>query len=86
MCGGLICALLRPLAFQAARNITLEQPFQGPTTETMQGAADFRATKHGVPPSDHMHHNNSKNGIMTFFTSTGQHVSDNGLNNAQVCC
>ncbi len=69
---------------QAARNITLEQPSRGPSTETTSGHGAFTATRGGVPPQSHQHHNNSKEGIMGFFTSTGETVSDNGLSNAQL--
>lgn len=68
---------------QAARNQTSEQPSQGPTTITASGAANAQATKHGVPPIDNTHYNNSREGLMTFFSATGEHVSDNGLSSAQ---
>lgn len=69
---------------QAVRNITLVQPSKGPTTETTFGEAAYRSTKMGPPPHDNTHHNDSNAGIMSFFTSTGVSVSDNGLSNAQL--
>eukprot|EP00798_Chlamydomonas_sp_ICE-L_P013088 gene13088-3616_t len=69
---------------QAAKNVTLTQPSMGSTTETTFGDAAYRATKNGVPYQDHSHHNNSNAGIMSFFTSTGVTISDNGLSNAQL--
>uniref|UniRef100_A0A7S0S5T1 Flagellar associated protein n=1 Tax=Chlamydomonas leiostraca TaxID=1034604 RepID=A0A7S0S5T1_9CHLO len=68
---------------KAPRNQTTEQPSQGPPTCTTSGAANAQATKHGVPPIDNSHYINSRAGLMTFFTATGEHVSDNGLSNAQ---
>ncbi|KAL6754162.1 flagellar associated protein [Haematococcus lacustris] len=68
---------------QAARNITSTQPAQGPTTITTLGAANYTATKTGLPLMDRTHHNNSKAGIMTFFDTSGTSVSDNGLANSQ---
>ncbi|KAJ9534930.1 hypothetical protein QJQ45_029580 [Haematococcus lacustris] len=68
---------------QAARNITSTQPAQGPTTITTLGAANYTATKRGLPLMDRTHHNNSKAGIMTFFDTSGTSVSDNGLANSQ---
>ena len=68
---------------QAPRNITVEQPSQGATRATTQGHANFTATKYGVPVVDNKHYINSRAGLMAFFTSTGETVSDNGLANAQ---
>mmetsp|Transcript_17300 Transcript_17300/g.37331 ORF Transcript_17300/g.37331 Transcript_17300/m.37331 type:complete len:459 (-) Transcript_17300:854-2230(-) len=66
-----------------AKNITMEQPSQGPPTNTTYGTGNLQATKSGVPPVDNTYYNNSRAGIMTFFTSAGEYVSDNGLSNAQ---
>lgn len=68
---------------QAARNATVVQPSQGPPRNTTTGAAQLQATKNGLPSVDHTHHNNPRAGIMKFFSSTGETVSDNGLSNAQ---
>lgn len=52
---------------QAPRNITLEQPSQGPPKCTTQGAANFQTTKNGVPFVDKTHHNNMKEGGSLFL-------------------
>mmetsp|Transcript_27730 Transcript_27730/g.75015 ORF Transcript_27730/g.75015 Transcript_27730/m.75015 type:complete len:447 (-) Transcript_27730:84-1424(-) len=68
---------------QAPRNITLEQPSQGPTKATTMGAANAQASKYGIPPIDNTHYINSRTGLMDFFTSGGLSQSDNGLHSAQ---
>ena len=47
---------------QAPRNITLEQPSQGPPKNTTMGAANAQATKFGMPPVDSTNHINSRAG------------------------
>jgi hypothetical protein len=68
---------------KAPQNITTVQPSQGPPQTTTSGAAALQGVKYGVPKIDNTHYINSRTGIMTFFTSAGPYVSDNGLSNAQ---
>ncbi|KAF5838351.1 hypothetical protein DUNSADRAFT_3022 [Dunaliella salina] len=48
------------------------------------GAANAQATRFGIPPIDNYHYNNSRTGLMDFFTTGGLSQSDNGLHNAQI--
>lgn len=68
---------------KAPKNITMTQPAQGPTTKTTYGDGCYQSTKFGVPHIDNTFYNNSRTGLMTFFHSAGEYVSDNGLTNAQ---
>lgn len=75
------CTYTKP---QAARNITsFTQPSQGPTLETVYGLANHKACKNGVPPVDNTHFINSNTGILSYFHSGGEYISENGLANAQ---
>lgn len=69
---------------QDPRNITLEQPSQGPTLLTTQGLANHFATRGGVPPVDNTYYLNSNTGVMDFFQAGKEAVSDNGIANAQL--
>lgn len=70
---------------QAARNVTTVQLSQGPVKNTTQGAANLQGTKYAgmFGARDTTHCNNSRAGIMDFFSSTGEHLSENGLADAQ---
>ncbi|MEW5303044.1 MAG: hypothetical protein WDW36_005775 [Sanguina aurantia] len=70
----------RPRAF---KNITTEQLSHGPSDASTYGAANAATTAFGVPAGDHSNYINSRTGLMTFFSSTGPYISDNGLANAQ---
>eukprot|EP00983_Pelagomonas_calceolata_P050904 1142190-Pelagomonas_calceolata.AAC.3 len=54
---------------RAPRNITLEQPSQGPTKATTMGAANAQASKYGIPPIDNTHYINSRTGEWQVHTS-----------------
>lgn len=53
---------------QAAPNITMDQPSQGPTDATTSGSANHIATRGGLPEQDHSNYINGRTGIMTFFS------------------
>lgn len=71
---------------QDARNVSVTQPAQGPTSATTSGDATQRAARFGLPHHDHEHYINSRLGLMTFFNNSNagtSFVSENGLHNAQ---
>jgi hypothetical protein len=66
-----------------ARNVRSQQPAHGPTDATTYGFANALRMAHGMLARDSAHAINSMKGIMGFYTSGKESVSDNGVTDAQ---
>jgi hypothetical protein len=53
---------------QDPKNITVQQPSQGPTQQTTQGRANFETTRRPLQPPEVSHNYSSGTGHLSFFT------------------